>query len=106
MTLQRGTFDRRGTFFGVDDLTKSIWSYRDGRWRDLTADLGLTVREYAAVAANPRADQVIVVDRGGQGYASTDGGATWNSVSHSAKAGEGDPLGSASPTRRFSRPRT
>jgi hypothetical protein len=91
LTLQRGVFDRRGTFFGVDDLTKSIWSYRDGRWRDLTADLGLTVREYAAVAANPHADQVIVVDRGGQGYTTTDGGATWNSVSHSAKAGEGDP---------------
>jgi photosystem II stability/assembly factor-like uncharacterized protein len=91
LTLQRGTFDRHGTFFGVDDLTKSIWSYREGRWHDLTADLGLTVREYASVVANPRADQVIVVDRGGQGYASTDGGATWNSVSHSAKAGAGDP---------------
>ncbi len=91
MTLQRGTFDRRGTFFGVDDLTKSIWSYQKGRWRDLTSELGLTVREYAAVAASPRADQVIVVDRGGQGYTSTDGGATWSSISHSAKPGVGDP---------------
>ncbi len=91
LTLQRGTFDRRGTFFGVDDLTKSIWSYSAGRWRDLTAELGLTVREYAAVVANPRADQVIVVDRGGQGYTSTDGGANWNSISHTAKVGAGDP---------------
>jgi photosystem II stability/assembly factor-like uncharacterized protein len=91
MTLQRGTFDRRGTFFGVDDLTKSIWSYAGGRWRDLTTELGLTVREYAAVVANPRADQVIVVDRGGQGYTSTDGGTSWNSISHSANPGVGDP---------------
>ncbi len=91
LTLQRGTFDRRGTFFGVDDLTKSIWSYSGGRWRELTADLGLTVREYAAVVANPRADQVIVVDRGGQGYTSADGGANWNSISHTAKPGVGDP---------------
>ena len=91
MTLQRGTFDRRGTFFGVDDLTKSIWSYQQGRWRDLTAELGLTVREYAAVAANPRGDQVIVVDRGGQGYVSTDGGERWTSISHTASAGAGDP---------------
>lgn len=91
LTLQRGTFDRRGTFFGVDDLTKSTWSYSAGRWRDLTAELGLTVREYAAVVANPRSDQVIVVDRGGQGYTSTDGGASWSSISHTAKVGAGDP---------------
>lgn len=91
MTLQRGAFDRRGTFFGVDDLSKSIWSYRNGRWRDLTTELNLTVREYAAVVANPHADQVIVVDRGGQGYTSADGGESWSSVTHSAKAGAGDP---------------
>ncbi|MBW6523991.1 hypothetical protein KZ810_10840 [Sphingomonas sp. RHCKR47] len=91
LTLQRGAFDRRGTFFGVDDVTKSIWSYRDGRWRDLTAELNLTVREYAAVAANPRADQVIVVDRGGKGYVSTDGGENWSSVTHSSAVGAGDP---------------
>jgi photosystem II stability/assembly factor-like uncharacterized protein len=91
LTLQRGTFDRRGTFFGVDDLTKTIWSYRDGRWRDLTTELNLTVREYASVVANPNADQVIAVDRGGRGYVSTDGGGSWSTITHSAKAGEGDP---------------
>ncbi len=91
MTLQRGTFDRRGTFFGVDDFTKSMWSYRDGRWRDLTAELGLKVREYASVVANPGADQVIAVDRGGVGYSSTDGGTTWTSITHSVKVGAGDP---------------
>lgn len=91
LTLQRGTFDRRGTFFGADDFSKSIWSYRNGRWRDLTAELGLAVREYAAVAANPRADQVFVVDRGGAGYTSVDGGESWTNLTHSARAGEGDP---------------
>jgi photosystem II stability/assembly factor-like uncharacterized protein len=91
MTLQRGTFDRKGTFFGVDDLTKSMWSYDGSRWRDLTTELGLTAREYAAVVANPRSDQVIAVDRGGQGYMSNDGGASWSSISHSSKPGAGDP---------------
>lgn len=91
LTLQRGSFDRNGTFFGVDDLTRSIWSFKNGRWRDLTAELGLAAHEYAAVAANPRADQVVVFDRGGAGYTSTDGGESWFSVTHSASVGEGDP---------------
>ena len=90
-TLQRGTFDRNGTFFGVDDATKSVWSFRDGKWTDLTIMAGLKAAEYAAVAANPRADQVIVFDRGGAGYESTDGGKSWSTVSHSADVGPGDP---------------
>jgi len=91
VTLQRGTFDRHGTFFGVDDASKSVWSYRAGEWHDVTADAGLGARDYAAVAANPRADQIVVFDRGGVGYQSTDGGASWSSVSHTAQAGPGDP---------------
>jgi len=89
--LQRGTFDRRGTFFGVDDASKSVWSFRDGVWHDVTAEAGLRAIEYAAVAANPRADQVVVFDRGGIGYQSTDGGTNWTSVSHTAQVGPGDP---------------
>ena len=52
---------------------------------------GLKAAEYAAVAANPRADQVIIFDRGGAGYESTDGGKSWSTVSHSADVGQGDP---------------
>ncbi|CAN5615569.1 RICIN domain-containing protein [soil metagenome] len=91
LTLQRGAFDRRGAFFGVDDLTRSVWSFRNGKWHDLTSEAGLAPREYAAVAANPRTDQVVIFDRGGVGYQSTDGGASWTSVSHSAEVGAGDP---------------
>ncbi len=90
-TLQRGAFDRNGTFFGVDDASKSVWSFRDGKWTDLTTMAGLKAREYAAVAANPRADQILIFDRGGAGYESTDGGKSWSNVSHSADVGEGDP---------------
>lgn len=90
-TLQRGVFDRRGTFFGVDDATKSIWSFAGGRWRDLTAALDLRRSDYAAVAANPRSDQLVVLDRGGVGYASDDGGATWRAVTHRVTVGQGDP---------------
>ncbi|MCA1196348.1 hypothetical protein K9B35_00065 [Sphingomonas sp. R647] len=91
MTLQRGGFDRRGSFFGVDDATRSIWSFKDGRWRDLTSELGLAARDYAAIAANPRADQIFIFDRGGAGYTSVDGGERWMTVSHSASVGAGDP---------------
>jgi photosystem II stability/assembly factor-like uncharacterized protein len=90
-TLQRGAFDRHGAFFGVDDASKSVWRFRDGAWTDVTVAAGLKAREYAAVAANPRADQVIVFDRGGAGYESTDGGESWSTVSHSADVGAGDP---------------
>lgn len=91
LTLQRGAFDRRGTFFGVDDTSKSVWSYRGGAWHDLTAEAGLPPREYAAVAANPRADQIVVFDRSGAGSQSTDGGGTWQSIGHTAEVGAGDP---------------
>lgn len=91
LTLQRGAFDRKGSFFGVDDLTKAIWSYRQGRWRNLTSELGLRASDYSSVAANPRADQVVVLDRGGAGYVSNDGGDSWNTITHSARVGDGDP---------------
>jgi len=91
MTLQRGGFDRRGSFFGVDDATRAIWMYKDARWRNLTDELGLNARDYAAVASNPRADQIFIFDRGGAGYTSTDGGERWSTVSHSASVGAGDP---------------
>lgn len=91
MTLRRGAFDRHGTFFGVDDATQSVWSYRDGLWHDLTREAGLQPHAYGAVAANPRADQVVVFDQGGAGFQSIDGGRSWTSISHSAAVGAGDP---------------
>jgi len=91
MNLRRGAFDRHGTFFGVDDFGQSIWSYQDGRWHNLSHEDNLPGKPWAAVAANPRADQVIVFDQGGAGYATGDGGRTWSSVTHSAAAGAGDP---------------
>lgn len=91
MSLRRGTFDRRGVFFGVDDQTKSIWAYDKGAWRDITATAGLGPKIYSAIAANPRADQIVVFDHGGAGYQSSDGGTSWTSISHNVKAGAKDP---------------
>jgi hypothetical protein len=89
--LRRGVFDRHGTFFGVDDIGKAIWSYKQGRWHDVTQESKLKASEYAAVAADPRSDRVLIVDQAGYGYVSADGGGSWSSVTHSAKVGKGDP---------------
>jgi hypothetical protein len=43
MALSRGAFDNHGTFFGVDDVSKSVWSYANGRWHDLVKEAGLPV---------------------------------------------------------------
>lgn len=91
LVLRRGTFDRNGVFFGVDGGTQTIWNYKDGNWHDLTQASGVRGRVFAAVAANPRADEVIAFDQGGYGYQSTDGGKSWHHVSHESKAGAGDP---------------
>jgi hypothetical protein len=39
----------------------------------------------------PEKDQVVVLDRSGDGYISSDGGVNWQSVTHSATVGNGDP---------------
>lgn len=91
LTLRRGVFDRRGVFFGVDDQDRAIWAYEKGAWRNITVEAGLAPKAFAAIAANPRADQIVVFDVGGSGYQSSDGGRNWTSVSHSARAGAKDP---------------
>ncbi len=91
MNLRHGVFDRQGRFFGVDDAAQSVWSYHDGGWHDLGHESGLPARIYGAIAANPRTDQVVLFDQGGAGYASTDGGQSWRSISHSSSVGAGDP---------------
>jgi photosystem II stability/assembly factor-like uncharacterized protein len=89
--LRRGAFDRKGTFIGADDVGKTIWLYRDGVWHDLVKEKNLRSGIYAAVAADPRSDRVVVTDHAGAGYVSEDDGATWATLSYSARAGEGDP---------------
>jgi photosystem II stability/assembly factor-like uncharacterized protein len=91
MTLRRGTFDRHGTFLGVDNVGKGVWLYREGRWHDLTHEAGLPLASWTAAASNPRADQLVIFDQGGDGYQSTDGGKSWTHVSHAATVGAGDP---------------
>lgn len=91
MALSRGAFDNHGTFFGVDDVSKSVWSYANGRWHDLVKEAGLPVAPWAVVASNPRADQVVIFDQGGVGYQTVDGGRNWTHVSHTGAAGQGDP---------------
>lgn len=91
MTLRRGAFDRHGTFWAVDDVTKSVWRYRDGVWTDVTQAAGLPAKSYAAIAANPAADQIVLFDQSGPGFQSVDEGQHWTSVAHSVTVGQGDP---------------
>jgi len=91
MTLRRGTFDRHGTFFGVDDATHTVWKFADGHWQDLTRLSGLPQGDYAAIAASPTSDLVVMFTQSGEGFATTDAGLHWNNVAHSASVGQGDP---------------
>lgn len=89
--LRRGTFDRHGTFFGVDDVARTVWSYAAGRWRNVGQEAGLAPALYGAIAADPHADRIIALDQGGAGYQSRDGGKTWSIITHRAAAGPEDP---------------
>ncbi len=91
LTLRRGVFDRRGVFFGADDQGQAIWAYEKGTWRNVTVEAGLAPKGFAAIAANPRADQIVAFDGSGVGYQSSDGGRSWTSITHSARAGAKDP---------------
>jgi photosystem II stability/assembly factor-like uncharacterized protein len=91
MNVRRGAFDRQGRFFAVDDIGQTVWFYGDGQWHNLDHEANLPVKSYVAVATNPRSDQVVVFDAGGEGFASIDGGKTWTSVAHSAAVGPKDP---------------
>lgn len=91
MALRRGAFDTKGTFYGVDDITKLAWAYYGDRWHNLTQEAGLPVAPWAVVASNPRASQTVIFDQGGEGYQTVDGGKNWTHVSHSGAAGPGDP---------------
>lgn len=91
MRLRRGVFARNGAFWGVDDASQSIWSYEAGQWRDITREFSLPGKNYAAIAANPVSDHIIVFDQGGAGFQSVDGGKHWTSVTHGVTAGDKDP---------------
>lgn len=90
-SLRRGVFDRHGTFFGVDDVAKTIWSYAGGHWRDIGREAKLAPGLYGAIAADPQSDRIIALDQGGSGYQSHDSGKTWSVITHSAAVGRGDP---------------
>ena len=91
MNLSRGGFDHAGRFVGVDHDSQMVWGYAAGTWHNLSHEAGLPLRPWVAVAADPHGDRVIVMDEGGIGKATADGGRTWTSVAHSATAGAGDP---------------
>jgi photosystem II stability/assembly factor-like uncharacterized protein len=90
-TLKRGAFARSGAFFAADMDGQTFWEYRDGRWRNLVKQASLTAARYAAVAADPRSDRVLVMDEAGNGYLSPDDGKSWSSITHAVALGEGDP---------------
>lgn len=89
--LTQGVFARDGSFFGVEGQARRAWVYRDGRWSDLTASGALPALPYAAVAASPGSDTIFVFDQGGTVYRSTDGGAAWGRMGHTAAPSDGDP---------------
>lgn len=89
--VRRAVFDRNGIFYAADDAARTVWIHRDGRWHNMVDEAGLRARDFAAIAANPHADQVVVFDQGGAGYQTVDNGRSWTSVSHAVSVGEGDP---------------
>jgi hypothetical protein len=91
MTLRRGTFDRHGVFFGIDDASHTVWKFAGGHWQDLTRQSGLPSIDYAAITASHDADLVVMFSQSGQGFASVDGGQHWSNVAHAVSVGEGDP---------------
>lgn len=91
VTIRRAVFDRKGIFFCVDEKSQAIWAYEKGSWRNVSEQAGLPPMGFVAIAANPSADQLVVFDGSGAGYQSSDGGRTWGSLSHTARAGEKDP---------------
>jgi photosystem II stability/assembly factor-like uncharacterized protein len=91
MTLRRGAFDRQGAFFGVDDATHAVWKFADGHWQDLSRQVSVSSIDFAAVAADPNSDLVVVFSQSGQGFATTDGGQHWANVAHTGAVGAGDP---------------
>lgn len=90
-TLTQGVFHRDGAFFAVDQETRSVWRYRDGRWSDLTASVGGRKRGYTAVVADPHSGQLLVFDEGGRTFRSKDGGETWQPLAHRSRPGDRDP---------------
>lgn len=89
--VRRGAFDRHGSFFGVDDEHKTVWTFRAGAWHDLVRENALPASDYGVVAANLRSDQLVVLDLAGDGYQSIDSGLHWTRLAHTASAGSKDP---------------
>ncbi len=89
--LRRGVFDRHGTFFGVDDEQKTVWAFRGGAWHDLVRESALPASDYGLVAANPKTDQLVVLNLAGDGYRSIDSGQHWTHLPHTLWAGRKDP---------------
>lgn len=88
--LTQGAFARDGHFVGVDTEGKSVWSYRDGVWSDLTESGHLPAAHYRTVAASPFSDRLVIFDRGGRAFVS-EIGLRWTEIPHRAAPGDGDP---------------
>ncbi|MFW2831102.1 WD40/YVTN/BNR-like repeat-containing protein [Sphingomonas sp. ID0503] len=90
-TLAGGAFTKDGSFFGADPVAKALWRRQGGSWTNLTAEGLLDARKFGTVAVNPADGAIFTFDQAGRGWRSTDQGASWQTLSHNAAAGEGDP---------------
>lgn len=90
-TLKQGTFASDGAFYGVDNESHAVWKFAAGRWTDLSGRMGLRPRRFATIAVHPDARRLFLFDEGGDAYASTDAGASWRRLAHSARTGKGEP---------------
>lgn len=89
-SLQQGTFAPDGSFYAANPEDSSLWKFKAGAWTDLTHASGLG-GTHVAIGVDPADGTVYTVNDGGDMYRSTNGGATWATLSHSAAAGPNDP---------------
>lgn len=89
--VTQGDFARDGTFFGVDWETQRAWRFRAGAWTELSGRGGLPAAPFAAVAADPGSDRVLIFDQGGRSYRSENAGESWLRLYRSARLEDGEP---------------
>lgn len=80
-----------GRVLAVDRDGSNAALFADGRWVSLVGDERIPARRFLGVAAGADGKRLVVIDEGGHGWCSADGGAQWSAMSASAAPGEKEP---------------
>jgi len=91
LDLARGAFAPDGDFFAVSSSERSVYRLHQGKWRNLVAERRIAAHGFVGIAIDPRSGRIIVVDDGGDAFASQDQGESWSALRHRARVGEGEP---------------